>query len=135
MMILTSRKVVNTNTSELSWFMDESTAVILKEKLALKSLDVVNEKQCKTDREKRDTGGLTANNDHTVTEYHTVVLKASADHTLYQSPKDRDRTVMHVVAKYLTWEAREHLPRANGHAVAQYYLVVLEVPEEASAEW
>ena len=30
-------------TSELSWFMDESTAVILKEKLALKSLDVVDE--------------------------------------------------------------------------------------------
>ena len=27
-------------TSELSWFMDESTAVIVKEKLALKSLDV-----------------------------------------------------------------------------------------------
>ena len=114
---------VNTNTSELSWFMDESTAVILKEKSALKSLDVVNEKQCKTDKERRDTGGLTANNDHTVTEYHTVVLKASADHTLL------------LVAKYLTWEAREHLPRANGHAVQQYYVVVLEVPEEASAEW
>ena len=30
-------------TSELSWFMDESTAVILKEKLALKILDVVDE--------------------------------------------------------------------------------------------
>ena len=30
-------------TSELSWFVDESTAVILKEKLALKSLDVVDE--------------------------------------------------------------------------------------------
>ena len=39
MMILTSRKVVNTNVSELSWFMD----VILKEKLALKSLDIVEE--------------------------------------------------------------------------------------------
>ena len=38
-MILTSWKVVNTNTSELSWFMDEPTAVILKEKLALKSLE------------------------------------------------------------------------------------------------
>ena len=57
-------------------------------------------------RERRDTGGLAANNDHTVTEYHTVVLKASADHTLWQSPKDRDRTVKHVV----TVEAREHLP-------------------------
>ena len=29
--------------------------------------------------------------------------------------------------------AREHLPRTNGHAVAQYYVVMLEVPEEASA--
>ena len=34
-------------TSELSWFMDESTAVIVKEKLALKSLDVVNETRAK----------------------------------------------------------------------------------------
>ena len=31
--------------------------------------------------------------------------------------------------------AREHLPRTNDHAVALYYVVVLEVPEEASAEW
>ena len=47
MMILTSRKVVNTNVSELSWFMDESTAVIMKEKLALKSLDIVDETRAK----------------------------------------------------------------------------------------
>ena len=25
--------------------------------------------------------------------------------------------------------------RTNGHAAAQYFVVVLEVPEEASAEW
>ena len=30
--------------------------------------------------------------------------------------------------------AREHLPRTNDHAVAQHFLVVLEVPE-ASGEW
>ena len=29
---------------------------------------------------------------------------------------------------------REHLPRTDDHAAAQYYVVVLEVPEE-SAEW
>ena len=34
-------------TSELSWFMDEPTAVTLEEKLALKSLDVVDETRAK----------------------------------------------------------------------------------------
>ena len=34
-------------TSKLSWFMDESTAVIPKEKLALKSLDLVDETRAK----------------------------------------------------------------------------------------
>ena len=31
--------------------------------------------------------------------------------------------------------AREHQPRTNDHAVAQCYVVMLEVPAEASAEW
>ena len=39
MMILTSRMVVDTNV----WFVEESTDVILKEKLALESLDIVDE--------------------------------------------------------------------------------------------
>ena len=32
-------------------------------------------------------GGLTAINDHTMTEYHTVVLKASADHAVAKSQR------------------------------------------------
>ena len=62
---------------------------------------------------------------------HKVVLKALAE-------CQRQKTVLRVSAtrccKLPDRGAREHLPRTNGHAVAQYYGVVLEVPEE-SAEW
>ena len=44
-------------------------------------------------------------------------------------------SVQHAVVNHPTVEAREHLPRTIDHAVAQYYVVVLEVAEEASAEW
>ena len=44
------------------------------------------------EKERWDTGGLTANNDRTVTEYHTVVLKASADHAVVESRRREDRT-------------------------------------------
>ena len=37
------------------------------------------------ERKRRNTGGLTANYDHTVTEYHAVVLKASAGHVVAES--------------------------------------------------
>ena len=36
--------------------------------------------------------------------------------------------------KLLDRGARGHLPRTNGHAVAQNYVVVLEVLEEATTE-
>ena len=67
---------------------------------------------------------------------HTVVLKASADHAVAEF--QRQKTVLRVSAtrccKLPDRGAREHLPRTIDHAVAQYYVVVLEVPEE-SAEW
>ena len=75
-------------------------------------------------------GGRTANNDH------TVVLKASADHAVAEF--QRKKTVLRVSAtrccKLPDRGVRAHLPRTDDHAVAQYYVVVLEVPEE-SAVW
>ena len=54
-------------------------------------------------------------------------------------PKTRQKTGLRVSAtrccKLPDRGARVHLPRTHDHAVAQYYVVVLEVPEEASAEW
>ena len=38
------------------------------------------------------------------------------------------RKIRQIVVSYPTVEAREHLPRTDDHAVAQYYMVVLEVP-------
>ena len=63
-------------------------------------------------------------------EYHTVVLKASADHAVAEF--QRQKTVLRVSAtrccKLPDRGVREHLPRTDDHAVAQYYVVVLEVP-------
>ena len=90
----------------------------------------------------RDTG----NKNHTVelevvprttTTHSGVELKASADHAVAEFQRDR-RQSSGVGAtrccKLPNRGAREHLPRTDDHAVAQYYVVVLEVPEE-SAEW
>ena len=75
------------------------------------------------DQESHSGGrSFTANNDYAVTEYHTVVLKTSTDHAVAES-QSRKPKKRHVVVKYPTVEAREHLPRTNGHAVAQYYVV------------
>ena len=102
------------------------------------------------EKERWDTGGLTANNDHTGgveglsgprrgrvpqidAEFRTSVRvypRSDAGESSLQS----SGSVQHVVVNYPTVE-QEHLPRTNGHAVAQYYVVVLEVPEVASAEW
>ena len=51
-----------------------------------------------------------------------------------ESSLQSSESLKHVVVNYPTVE-QEHLARTNGHAVAQYYVVVLEVPEEAPAEW
>ena len=62
---------------------------------------------------------------------HTVVLKASADHAVAEF--QRQKTVLRVSAtprccKLPDRGVREHLPRTDDHAVAQHYVVVLEVP-------
>ena len=48
-----------------------------------------------------------------------------------ESSLQSTESVKHVVVKLPDHGAREHPPRTNSHAVAQYYVVVLEVPEEA----
>ena len=87
---------------------------------------------------------------YTRNKNHTVVLEVVPRTTTTHSgveglsepcrgrvPK-RQKTVLRVSAtrccKLTDRGAREHLPRTDDHAVAQYYVVVLEVPEE-SAEW
>ena len=63
--------------------------------------------------------------------------RTSADHAVAEF--QRRKTVLRVSAtrccKLPDRGVREHLPRIDYHAVAPYYAVVLEVPEEASAEW
>ena len=53
-------------------------------------------------------------------------------------PKTRQKTVLKVSAtrcgKQPARGVREHLPRTDDHTTAQYYVVLLEVPEE-TAEW
>ena len=80
----------------------------------------------------RDTG----NKNHTVVlggrtreqRPHTAVLKDSADHAVAEFR--RQKTVLRVSAtrccKLPDRGEREHLPRTDDHAVAQYYEVVLE---------
>ena len=64
-----------------------------------------------------------------VTEYHTVERKTSADHAVAEF--QRQKTVFGVSAsrccKLRDRGVRGHLPRTDDHAVAQYYVVVLEV--------
>ena len=75
----------------------------------------------------------TANNDHT-----QWCLKASANHAVAEFQREGQKTVLRVSAKrcckLANHGAREHLPGTDDHAVAQYYVVVLDLPEE-SAEW
>ena len=77
---------------------------------------------------------------------HTVVLKvvprtttthsgdSSADHAVAEFHSKK--TVLRVSAthccKLANRGVREHLPRTDDHAVAQFYVVVLEVPEESA---
>ena len=65
---------------------------------------------------------------------HTVVLKASVDHAVWQSCKDQTEDSAKRCCKLPDRGVRGHLPRTDDLAVAQYCVVVLEVPEE-SAEW
>ena len=74
---------------------------------------------------KRDTGIK----NHTVV-LEVVVLKAPADHAVAEL--QRQNTVLRVSAtrccELPDRGVREHLPRTDDHAVAQYFVVVLEVP-------
>ena len=61
---------------------------------------------------------------------HAVALKSSVDHAVAEF--QRQKTVLRVSAtRRCTLPnrgVREHLPRTDDHAVAQYYVVVSEVP-------
>ena len=67
---------------------------------------------------------------HAVTEYHTVEWKTSADRVVAEF--QRQKAVLRVSAtrccELPDRGVREHPPRTHDHAVAQYYVVVLEVP-------
>ena len=73
---------------------------------------------------------------------HTVVLEVVPRTTTTHSgveglsgpcrgvPKTRQETVLRVSAtRCCKLSAREHLPRTDDHAVAQYYVVVSELPQ------
>ena len=64
-----------------------------------------------------------------------VVLRATTIHSGVEGLSGpcrgrvpQTRKIRQIVVSYPTVEAREHLPRTDDHAVAQYYMVVLEVP-------
>ena len=67
-------------------------------------------------------GGLTANQLTLEAPDHTVAMPQD------QTEKTSSVTADHVVVNYHT-VTREYLPRTNDHEVAQYRVVVLEVPD------
>ena len=57
-----------------------------------------------------------------------VVLETSTGHAVAESQSPVDQNEKAHCCKLPNRGAREHLPRTDDHAVAQYYVVVLEVP-------
>ena len=77
---------------------------------------------------------LTANNDYAVTEYHTVVLKTSADHAVAESQSRRPERKGTLLYSTRPW--KHEAPTANQRPRSSAVLRGgLEVPEEAFAEW